>query len=323
MPITDTYLSQPDQFPEPSDCPPWGDHDLLIDFVGGPYHVTGLNREQAEQLQDRFADICLGRTTRFGDWVTIHARRAPATLYDVRRPVPIARSFDLDPTADRVRIAGENMCGLIELDNRIAGYLWTPAQDTRYEKSIFENYLRIFVTYRLLQAGGMLLHSAGIVSGGHAFLFPGRSGDGKSTLSRISLEHGRTVLSDDLNALTWHSGRPFLEKVPFSGDLGRTPAPSGRFPLRGIFALRKSGKTALHPLPKSRALSLLAASAPFLNADLYRLPELLNQLYKLTLAVPTHTIEFNLTDNPWTVLDHALSGPDLAATKPVVDELNP
>lgn len=323
MPITETYLAHPDHFPDPADCEPWGDRELLIDFVGGPYLVTGLNGEQAAQLRHFFGDCCRSAGKVPDGQVAIRTLRAPAALYDVANPLPIACSFDLAPGRSRVRIAGENMCGLIELNDPFTGHLWTSARDMRFEKNVFENYLRIFVTYRLLQTGGMLVHSAGIVSGGHAFLFPGRSGDGKSTLSRISLDHGRTVLSDDLNALTWHSGRPFLEKVPFSGDLGRTPAPSGRFPLRGIFALRKSGKTALHPLPKSRALSLLAASAPFLNADLYRLPELLNQLYKLTLAVPTHTIEFSLTDNPWTMLDHALSGPDLAATKPVVDELNP
>ena len=59
MPITDRYLKDPAHFPSPGDGEPWGNEELLIDFLGGPYRVTGLNEIQRRRLAENFADCCM------------------------------------------------------------------------------------------------------------------------------------------------------------------------------------------------------------------------------------------------------------------------
>src|SRR5262249_12282362 len=86
------------------------------------------------------------------------------------------------------------------LSPNLGGALWTSEEGELFP-GIGENFLRVLVAYRLLELGGAVLHSAGVADGDGAFLFLGPSGAGKTTLSRQSEAQGRTVLSDDLNAL--------------------------------------------------------------------------------------------------------------------------
>src|SRR5262249_30219512 len=59
-----------------------------------------------------------------------------------------------------------------------------------------ENFLRPLLAEAILERGGMLLHGAGVVSGGRAHIFFGPSGSGKTTVTHLSPDH--VVLSDDL-----------------------------------------------------------------------------------------------------------------------------
>ena len=224
--LTDTYLEDTVPFPDPASSSSWGDRDLLIDFVGGPYHVTGLNPAQARELSTYFEQLVPASRDRSPAVSTIRVMPVGPEIFRALPPPPRPLGMALESGPCTVRIASESMCGLIDLSGHQDGCLWTDARYANFRHSDFQNFLRVFVAYRLTAMGGMLLHSAGVVSDGRAYLFPGRSGDGKSTFSRLSLGHGKTVLSDDLNALTWHEGRPFLEKVPFTGDLGRSPSRS-------------------------------------------------------------------------------------------------
>lgn len=308
MALTDTYL-QPNSFPRVDSSPHWGERELLIDFVGGPYQVSGLNSEQAQQLSHHFDHVSCPPTGESGDAALIKVMQVDPSVFRPLPPPPRPLSMDLEADAKAVRFASESLCGMIELTGERAGYLWTNATHTRFRNSDFQNFLRVFVTYRLASSGGMLIHSAGVVNRGMAYLFPGRSGDGKSTFSRLSLDHDRAVLSDDMNALTWSNGRPYLEKVPFTGDLGRTPTKSGRYPLAAILGLKKSEHTSIAPMPRSQALALLLASAPYLNADSHRTDYLLDRFSALLEYCPVHTMLFNTRDNPWPVIEQECGSP--------------
>ena len=307
MTITNTYLTNPEWSPAPGDGTACGEHDLYIDFVGGPYHVLGLNDQQAEQVRKHFAEACVTEPLHKSEAVNIHVYRAPEGNFHLPDPPPLYRTFELDAQQDRVRIVGENLYAVIDLSGIISGHLWTIDHEDNFHDNTFENYFRMLVTYRLMESGGMLLHSAGIVNRNEAYLFPGRSEDGKSTLSKLSIEEGRTVLSDDMNAVTWHDGHPFVEKVPFTGDLKRTWTRSSSYPLKALFAIRKSDKTSVGELSQSRTLTLLTSCTPYINADAHRMSQLLENLYHLTQKVPAHILDFSLSGDIWDTIEAALS----------------
>ena len=62
--------------------------------------------------------------------------------------------------------------------------------------SSIENFLRVLYSWLCIYKDALLIHSAGVIKGGKAFVFFGPSRSGKTTMARLSLDH--TVLSDDL-----------------------------------------------------------------------------------------------------------------------------
>jgi hypothetical protein len=89
--------------------------------------------------------------------------------------------------------------------------------------------------------GGVPLHAASIVLSGSAAIFFGPSGAGKSTIAGAA---DAPVLSDELVAV--HEDGSFgVRATGFWGTLNRETAPLERFPVGGLFELRKEPKLRL------------------------------------------------------------------------------
>src|SRR6185369_17923284 len=101
---------------------------------------------------------------------------------------------------------------------QLSAALWTSEDGLLVERGIFENLLRIVVAYHMLELGVVLLHSAALADERGAHVFFGPSGAGKSTISRLGSAAGRSVLSDDMNALRIADDAVVVEKLPFAGD---------------------------------------------------------------------------------------------------------
>jgi adenylylsulfate kinase-like enzyme len=130
----------------------------------------------------------------------------------------------------------------------------------------------------------------------------GLSGAGKSTVSRLALESGRLVLSDDLNAVVVDGGRPWVQQVPFTGDLGGSRTTRGRFPLGRVFRLRQAAAAALRPMSRAEAVALLYGCAPYVNADPLRRDQLLANLEACMAGVPAGELSFRRDGTFWPLL---------------------
>jgi len=187
--------------------------------------------------------------------------------------------------------------------------LWTSVDEPLDEViGVFENFFRLLVAYRLNQIGGALLHSAGLVRDSRAYLFLGRSGAGKSTISRISQEAGVEVLSDDMNALVLEHGRATVEKLPFAGDLGQTGGRRGGVSLAGLYRLEQAETHAVEPFPKPEALALLLSCAPYLNADPHRTDRLMENLAALARNCDVKRLAFRRDAGFWDLIAEASPG---------------
>lgn len=150
----------------------------------------------------------------------------------------------------------------------------------------------------LAERGGLIVHSAGLVSDGRAIIAAGVSGAGKSTLSRLWAErHGSgSLLSDDrmivrlAGAEGEADGPATAHGTPWPGELGA--ARSAGFPLAALVLLRQAPENALVPLSPREALERLLpnASVPWFDSEL--MPRSLEVAERVTARTPAYELRF-------------------------------
>ena len=272
----------------------------VIALVGGRYHFHGLSDAQTIALNRRYQPC--GASSLEADALVVEVR-------ELAHPIPIALeafSFNgeygpiLGRTPDRLTITGINFRATVEWGEPIRAILALTPED---QFNAIENFLRIVSAYRVLSKRGLLLHSAGLVLDERAYLFAGRSGAGKTTLTRKAHVAGAGILSDDINiALPDENGGFRAFPVPFAGDFGQTPdllSPGG-YPLAGLCFLEQGGTATLEPLSKAAAAARLVSASPFVNTDPYVAPDLLEVAANLVRRVPVRKLisrredDFNL-----------------------------
>ncbi|NOZ10990.1 MAG: hypothetical protein GXP09_08135 [Gammaproteobacteria bacterium] len=302
MSFADRFVLDSDQFTPSSPGQAFGNHRLVIDFAGGPYGFDGLSATQTDRIRERFQDLCSEDTSRQVKVNTLLYRTQNRSFPD----------FDLDNweyTLDfeykeaSVGIAGLKFFAYFDLRQGKQSHLWTSTEDDDYFTGVFENYFRVVVAYRLLACGGVLLHSAGVIDEGNAYLFFGPSNAGKTTVSRLSQDSGHSVLSDDINALLAGPAQDVVaEKMPFAGELGQTATPSGTYPVRGLFRLHQGPRNAVRDMRPSEGIAALVACSPYVNADPVRQDRLFENLEHLSTITPVRHLTFSLDQPLWPLL---------------------
>jgi hypothetical protein len=297
------FLRFPDLFPGRPAGEAWGERALALDVAGGPYLVSGISDVQARDLRERFGGLC--REDAREAAVPLRVFRAPAADFREIDTRGWEYAMDFDPAPGAVRVAGMRLMARLDwpdgFPGGLSGALWTCEAAGEEWAAVCENTLRVLAAYRLLELGGVMIHSAGISGDGEGYLLLGPSGAGKTTASRLCLEAGAAVLSDDLNAVVREGEGIRMVKLPFTGDLGdRAGAPSS-VPLRALLRLAK-GPERLRPLSRAAALGALAAAAPFVNRDPWRREELLDVLERLAGAAPAWELTFPPGARLWSIL---------------------
>jgi len=255
--------------PLPADPVEWGDHRLVINVAGGPYLFTGMSEDQFEIARRRFHSFTAEPIPSSTPLPTIRFLRAPVSCFVY--PDLVGEEYPLSTRSDeqRVVVDGYRFAAEISISPKTEGRVWTAVATGDEFLSVFENPFRATVAYRLLDTGGVLLHSAAVVDNGRVFVFYGRSGSGKSTLSHLAAASGRTVLSDDLNTLTTDRGATFARAVPFAGDI-RGAAPSENLPIHALLRLEKGKDIGARRTSPAVSMASLIACSPFVNADGFR-----------------------------------------------------
>ena len=154
---------------------------------------------------------------------------------------------------------------------------------------------QVAVLNALAPRGVCVVHAGAVSFDGHGVLFCGRSGAGKTTLSRLCRDTGATLLNDDRQFLWIEKGVVHLAPTPWHG---LEPEVNHRtVPLRAILHLEQAPHNALTPLTGAIAAARLLGNtvAPFYRAD--AMHHSLALLDALTSHVPSHILSFTPTQD--------------------------
>ena len=123
------------------------------------------------------------------------------------------------------------------------------------------NSLMLLYTLASAPHDTLLMHASVVQNGGKGYLFLGKSGTGKSTHSRLWLEHipGSTLLNDDNPVVRIRDGQAVVYGTPWSG---KTPCYCNESaPVGGIVRIRQA------PVNRIRRLSPVEAYASLLTSS--------------------------------------------------------
>jgi len=161
-------------------------------------------------------------------------------------------------------------------------------------------FVRVATALLAFEAGGLLLHAAGVLRGGRAHLFVGRSGSGKTTVARLA--GAQPVLNDDLVLLmpTTRGWRAYA--TPFSHPAQVQPSGPLDAPIAALYTLTQDRDVYLKALTGSETLATLVANTPVVNADPARSRRLLARLADLARSTPAWKLHFRPEPSFWCLL---------------------
>ena len=148
-----------------------------------------------------------------------------------------------------------------------------------------EYFIRLLVALEVFDAGGILLHAAGIRLGtlGHVFLGP--SGSGKTTLAgHLDADQ---VLNDDLIVVQPDKrGHWQVHPTPFHNPTQVKGAWQAPVRLAGLYRLRQAKGNRLVPQPSAVAIAEIMACTPIICQDPTRKAMLFGRAEALAGALP-------------------------------------
>lgn len=154
---------------------------------------------------------------------------------------------------------------------------------------------QVAVLNALAPHGVCVVHAGAVAVDGQGLLFCGRSGAGKTTLSRLCRDAGATLLNDDRQFLWIENGNARLAPTPWHGS--EAEINNRTVPLRAIIHLEQAPHNALTPVTGATAATRLLGNtvAPFYRAD--AMDHTLALMERLTDRVPSYALSFTPTQD--------------------------
>ena len=159
---------------------------------------------------------------------------------------------------------------------------------------------RILHSLLLAKQGGLLVHAASAVRYGRAFLFPGVSGAGKTTISRVA-PPDVTLLSDEISYLRRKGDEYVAFGTPFAGELGQ-PGENIHAPLAVLYLLAQGPVNRIERVSEAEATRALLESVLFFAHDSELIRRVFDSVCDLVQRVPVKRLTFVPDSSVWEVI---------------------
>ena len=285
---------------------------LLCLTVGGiTTRLSGFRPEEIATLKNRYGIFCAETTSPAA--IEIHVTRVSEhSFLKVLKPEEFYR-VDMRWESGALLACSYEWAGWVDHAAGRGGLLLAggTAADSSHDAKAFdrsiENFMRVVYAHAIISRGGFLLHSAGLVRGGRAYLFFGPSGSGKTTVTTLTPE--ALILSDDLTMVVrMGDGEYRACSVPFRGLYAPRPDSDSTWPVAGFFRLVQDTSDRLDPVDRSRAIGELVGSLPFVTERSEMAGDVIDVVAAATAAVPVFRLHFRKDRTFWDVVAKGCPG---------------
>jgi hypothetical protein len=159
-----------------------------------------------------------------------------------------------------------------------------------FEQILYQAY---WSAIRRKGVDSILVHSSAVVRDGKGYLFTGRSGSGKSTVTALS--EGAKVLNDEISLIDYSKDRVMVSDTPFNGFFPGKE--EGSAPLAGVMLLRQAK---FHRITRTRSAesikTLSKEIVPPMGLETQLSPsiywDMLGYAKRISESVPLYIMEF-------------------------------
>jgi len=258
---------------------------LAIANLGIAVRCTPSTSAAIIDLQERYQDFPLDGNVRLSLEVILSGNERSSALLDTGMYFQDGM-LHFDAPGYKGTIVVEEGSGQLMLSSS------NPAGDIDY-------FIRSAYALLAYQAGGLMLHAAGIVRKGLAYLFFGHSGAGKTTVCRLTSEG--TVLNDDLVILLPEGEGWRVFGTPFWNPTQAEPTQDSA-PLKALFWLVQAEQVRIESMDNGNAIAELAGNVPVIPADPGRTAALLVRLDRISQTAAVQKLHFRKDDSFWDVI---------------------
>ena len=193
----------------------------------------------------------------------------------------------------QVLILSENGTPSAFLESDAERKNYTVTTRGNHEQVLFglNNSVMLIFTISTAPHNTLLIHSSTVENGGKAYMFLGKSGQGKSTHSDLWVKHiaGSTLINDDNPVIRIApDGTPIVYGSPWSGK--RPIYKNVHYPIAGFAAIEQRKENSIKRESIPTAFGILLSSTSTMKFDKEIHLQVCGTISKVLSAVPVHTL---------------------------------
>lgn len=167
-------------------------------------------------------------------------------------------------------------------------------------KKSFDTLLRYIYPMALIYRDGFCIHASSVVRNDKAYVFPGKSGAGKTTIACLSQD--ATFLGDDVSVVR-KMGKEFIAYgSPFCGSFGVSGGKVSK-PIIGSFFPVKSKENYVVKLGAKDALRKLLPNILLFGQDQYSKTKAFDLAYEFVSSISNYDLHFLRDSSFWKCID--------------------
>jgi len=183
------------------------------------------------------------------------------------------------------------------------GYFDIDTMEGELESSsevFFELYLRILYSLVLPINDGLAIHASSLVKKGKAYIFPGKSGSGKTTIVQSSPD--TILLTDEISIIRIIQNKIIAYGTPFHGDqvgVGKNINAT----LEGLYFPIKDKRNYLKELTKKTALRKILTNVVSYGKNQSLVQKIFSLSYEIVSSLPCYDLHFLPDSSFWSCIE--------------------
>jgi hypothetical protein len=168
------------------------------------------------------------------------------------------------------------------------------------DEILFELYIRILYSLVLPMNNGLAIHASSLVRNGKAYVFPGKSGAGKTTIAELTPES--ILLTDEISIIRWLSNDLIAYGSPFHGSIG-APGKNTSSKVEGFYFPVKDKENYIEKLDTKSALEKLLSDIVSFGENHNLVRKMFDIAFEVVSFLPCYDLHFLPEPSFWSCID--------------------